>query len=650
LGSLDSFDVTEGGKIAAQLIINFLDSGNADSLVNAFNIYNELIPNENFGGEYTAFQWLCTLLLSGDASKAELMKRADVASWYDLLAQNDFENLREYITYKYHFAEYPDDEVRRKVRFLEDFILFSNPDRSRWENTYEKLPLLGINVGETVIDCGAASGFFTFKFCEAVGPTGKIWAVETNPMHLNYLTNFVINNNITNVEIVRANVNDIGLSPDVKADVLFMCSLFHVLYASLMEHERDSYIQSIKNALLPGGRLIIVDNDLVESSELPYHGPYMDKSLVISQLYHYGFRLVDAFHFTLQRYALTFKLDETLTPIIYKEPKKGTVIPVYSHSSLVHYRIADAAITAGYSPNGQEAAALLLDALMLSGSERVSALKRVMEVYERLIPKDRIGDEYTALVWFCKCVINETPLDQLVTNELDQMFYNTFAPDDFDMLKRYVNSKYALNRPLPPLDNLPAVSEYITFNNPNRELWEHTREMLDFIGIKPGMSVADIGCGSGFFSYHFARDVGDKGIVYATETNKEALAYVERFAREFGMNNITPVIGRLNDCCVPGKSVDVVFMCSMYHAVYIASLEFVKDQFIDSIKRALKPGGRLIITDNDVVFGGIPPYYGSAISKELVIEQLLAYGWRFIAQQQLIPQRYTLIFEPGKTS
>jgi predicted methyltransferase len=446
---------------------------------------------------------------------------------------------------------------------------------------------------------------------------------------------------------VQATANSIGISPDIKADALFMCSLFHVLYASLMEHERESYIQDIKNALLPGGRLIIVDNDLVENDELPYHGPYMDKSLVISQLYHYGFRLVDAFHFTVQRYALIFKMDETVTPIIYKEPEKGAVIPVHNRSSLVHYRIADSAPTAGYSPNGQEAAALLLNALVLNGNERKVALKRVVEVYERLIPKERIGDEYTALVWFCKCLINEIPLDRLVTNELDKMFYNTFAPNDFDMLKRYINSKYDLNRPFAPLDDLPAVSEYITFNNPDRERWEHTGEMLDFIGIRPGMSVADIGCGAGFFSYQFARAAWSEGVIYATETNKSALAYVERFAGEFGMG-IKPIVGRLNDCCVPGKSVDVAYMCSMYHAVYIASLEFVKDQFLDSIKRALKPGGRLIITDNDIVFGGIPAYYGSAISKDLVIEQLLAYGWKLTAQQQLIPQRYTLVFEPGR--
>src|SRR5262245_36260406 len=57
LGSLDSFDITKGGKEAAGLILKFLEKGDRDSARIALDIYKKIIPDENFGGEYTALQW-----------------------------------------------------------------------------------------------------------------------------------------------------------------------------------------------------------------------------------------------------------------------------------------------------------------------------------------------------------------------------------------------------------------------------------------------------------------------------------------------------------------------------------------------------------------------------------------------------------------
>ena len=89
---------------------------------------------------------------------------------------------------------------------------------------------------------------------------------------------------------------------------------------------------------------------------------------------------------------------------------------------------------------------------------------------------------------------------------------------------------------------------------------------------------------------------------------------------------------------------DTVFMCSMYHAVYIANLEYVKDAFIASIKKALRPGGRLVIVDNDINAKGAPAYFGPGIAKELIIAQLKFYGFRLEAYRQFVPQRYVLVF------
>ena len=82
----------------------------------------------------------------------------------------------------------------------------------------------------------------------------------------------------------------------------------------------------------------------------------------------------------------------------------------------------------------------------------------------------------------------------------------------------------------------------------------------------------------------------------------------------------------------------------MYHAVYITDIEFVKDQFIDSLHKALKKDGRLIIVDNNITEKGVPSYYGPGIMPELIIAQLSYYGFKLVDSLSLIPQRFVLIF------
>ena len=131
----------------------------------------------------------------------------------------------------------------------------------------------------------------------------------------------------------------------------------------------------------------------------------------------------------------------------------------------------------------------------------------------------------------------------------------------------------------------------------------------------------------------------------ATEINKDAMKYLDALRDQYRVKNISTVVTKMDDCKLKENSCDKVFMCSMYHAVYITDIEFVKDNFIASIQKGLKKGGRLIIVDNDVTDRDTPAYYGPGIMPELIISQLSYYGFRLIKKEQLIPQRFVLIFE-----
>lgn len=677
IGSLDSFDITEGGKEAARRILDYLETGNVISLKKAIDIYESIIPNENFGGEYTALQWISRLILAPKKLKMEFLSHPMVASWFDLLAKDDYANLRFYLKRKYHFIENEKDEPEAKVklRFLEDFILFNNPDRMRWDKTAENISNLKLRKGDNIIDLGCGPGYFTFMFADIVGEKGHVYGIETNERHISYDKDYIKKYNVNNVDIFEYKPDGLGLKSSTKADVVFTCSLYHIIYAALTDGERDLIIENIKKHLKEDGRFIIVDNDLVESGELPYHGPYISRDLVISQLWHYGFELITQYQFTVQRYVLEFKLSATpqkisdlsvSIPAMFTDEKSTNAIRVTSPSSLVRYRMIGTS-SKGYTLLGKKAARLFYAALEKKDKATVET---ALEAYEQLIPKERIGDEYTAFEWFCKYLLaSKEQQTQMLGDKFDAEYYQYLATDDYALLKKYVRIMYDLGQPDPEVpridddfadkrihdvvyeysgnevsfDQLNDWNEFISFNNPNRESWEKTSEMLDYINIKDGEVVADIGCGFGFFSFKFSQLVG-KGKVYSTEINKDALGYVEKINSKYGLN-IQTIQPRLNNASLPPDSVDTIFMCSMYHAVYIASIEFVKDEFIASLKKALKKGGRLVIVDNAITPLSVVPYVGSGIAKELVISQLKYYGFHLVDSKQIIPQRYVLVFQ-----
>lgn len=661
LGSLDSFDITEGGKTAARLILEYLENGGDDKLKRAIMIYDEIIPNENFGGEYTALEWLCRFFLADQTLKESFLEHPMVESFWKMMSENNFDNLTTYLKYKYHIVEYgPGDNTKIKVRmrFLEDYILFNNPDRERWETTRENLEKFDLKKGMHVADVGCGPGYFSFRFADLVGEEGKVYAIETNPMHLDYLHSYVADYEVRNVEVVESSFEGIGLSGDIRVDLVYICSLYHNVYAAFTDPERDSFVGSIRHALKEGGRLIIVDNDLVTGEELPYHGPYVNKSMLISQLWYYGFRLTATFQFTPQRYVLIFDMVEI------PEQEHGicrmtdNTIFVNSAASLVRYRIIGTS-TSGYTMRGKKAGRLMYEGLVEGNEEK---LCKAYDSFDALYPLERVGDDYTALMWFISYRIADEEKRREMTKDKLTAFYCTyFCEGDFDRLKTYLFYKFHLELPDPDnaspdtnfeyngedfsIAKLNKWNEFLIFNNPNRFLWERTEEMLAHLHIREGETVADIGCGGGYFSWQFSKAVGDNGIVYATEINSDALEYLNEFVKHSQVRNIHTLTAAMNDAMLPPDSVDTIFMCSMYHAVYITDIEFVKDEFIASLHLALKKDGRLVIVDNHITEKGVPSYYGPGILPELIIAQLRYYGFVLKDSMTLVPQRYMLIFE-----
>lgn len=664
LGSLDSFDITAGGKKAAGLILKYLKKPNPEHLNKAVEIYEELIPHENFGGEYTALEWICKFWLSPEEAQQKMMTIPLMYSFWHELTDNDYDNLKTYLNYKYHYIEYKKDEdntaMKARMRYLEDFILFNNPARERWEDTRRNLEKVGLKPGMRVADVGSGPGYFTFKFSDIVGETGRVYASETNPRHLEFLRKYVAENKISNVEVIESSFNGIGLPDDVRVDVVYMCSLYHNVYAAFTDAEREVFVGSIRHALgKNGGKLVIVDNDLVTGENLPYHGPYINKKLIVGQLWYYGFELEDTFQFTPQRYVLVFRMTDIPEekPVMPEECPENELL-IHSPVSAVRYRIIGTS-TSGYTCRGKKVGRILYEGITENDAEKLKAAEKG---FEDLWPKERIGDDYTAFLWLIRYKLaDDAERARMTEDPFTKDWADFWCGNDFENFKTYLYYKFDLKLPDDPnasidvnyeyagtefsIARLNKWNEYLIFNNPNRVLWEHTDNMMRFCKIKPGERVADIGCGGGYFTWQFSKMVGNDGLVYATEINEGALSYLKDFVEKQHVTNIRPMITKMNDTGLEKNSVDTIYICSAYHAVYITDIEFVKDAFIASIHNALRKGGRLIIVDNAVTEKGVPPYYGPGIRPELIIAQLTHYGFHLVDRFQETPQRFALIFQ-----
>lgn len=136
-----------------------------------------------------------------------------------------------------------------------------------------------------------------------------------------------------------------------------------------------------------------------------------------------------------------------------------------------------------------------------------------------------------------------------------------------------------------------------------RDSVNEARVVMDLAGIGPGMTVADIGAGEGYYTVRLAQRVGEKGRVLAEDIDAKANERLgNRILRE-GLENVSIKLGTPDDPSLPDRSFDRILMVHMYHEV---SEPYA---FLWRMRPALQPGGKVIVVDVDRPTDkhGIPP-------------------------------------------
>lgn len=315
IGSLDSFELTAGGIEAGRLLWNALEKNDSAEAERALARYEEIIPKENYGGEYTALAWLATARFFPQRLDPGWTNNPCHVVYRDFFLADDAKVLREYLTRKYKLQKVQDMSIsaglERKI-MLEDYILFNNPRREEWERTSEFIKRFDIAPGSVIGDIGCGPGLYSWLLSRKTGPGGKVIALDLNTNHLETVKYTCRRFGIGNIETHVSGVTSLNLPPD-SLDAATMCSLYHIIYAEA-EAERDAFVRDIARTIRRGGKLYLMDNSPVTGDTLPYHSNYIDKSLVIGQLKHYGFTLEADHHFLPQRYLLVFRNDRTVKP------------------------------------------------------------------------------------------------------------------------------------------------------------------------------------------------------------------------------------------------------------------------------------------------------------------------------------------------
>lgn len=168
------------------------------------------------------------------------------------------------------------------------------------------------------------------------------------------------------------------------------------------------------------------------------------------------------------------------------------------------------------------------------------------------------------------------------------------------------------------------------------------------VGVRSGARVADIGAGEGWFTLPFAQLVGPGGVVWAVEIDPSYLDYIAFSAERLGLRQVRTVTSLPTDVRLAESSIDVAFLCEVMKAVvtnadaqddaYVA--EHVRP-FLDSISRALVPGGRMVVVDH-IVSQDDP----KALSLEVVRRLAEGSGLRYVdTLDDYQPMQSVVLFE-----
>lgn len=192
----------------------------------------------------------------------------------------------------------------------------------------------------------------------------------------------------------------------------------------------------------------------------------------------------------------------------------------------------------------------------------------------------------------------------------------------------------------------PDVKEFTgKFEVESREIFAKRQEIVAACKLKPGMTVADIGAGTGLFTRLFAKEVGPSGKVFAVDIAPQFIEHIEKTCKAKDLKNVVGIVCKQDSTELPANSIDLAFICDTYH-----HFEF-PFKTMASIHRAVRPGGQVVLVDFHRIKGKSSEWVLNHVraGQEVFTKEILAAGFRQVREEKFLKENYLVRFEKVET-
>ncbi|MBT8069403.1 MAG: class I SAM-dependent methyltransferase [Xanthomonadales bacterium] len=172
---------------------------------------------------------------------------------------------------------------------------------------------------------------------------------------------------------------------------------------------------------------------------------------------------------------------------------------------------------------------------------------------------------------------------------------------------------------------------------PTREREERTDRLLKNLPLAPDSVVADIGAGTGYFTFPMAKQVPE-GRVLAVDIQQEMLNIISARMASEGVSNIQPVLGSERDPGLEPSSVDLILLVDAYH-----EFAWPREMGI-AMARSLKPGGRLVLIEYRAEDPSVPIKRLHKMSVKQALREMEAVGLKLERNGKFLPQQHFMVF------
>ncbi len=164
----------------------------------------------------------------------------------------------------------------------------------------------------------------------------------------------------------------------------------------------------------------------------------------------------------------------------------------------------------------------------------------------------------------------------------------------------------------------------------SRETWQPPEQIMDAVGVEPGMRIGEAGAGTGYLTFHLASRVGSAGLVYANEISASRLDVIKARAAREGVRNIRTVLGEVEDPLFPEKGLDMVIM------VYVLHFLDKPIEFMQNVPKYLAAGASLVVIELDTHEERAHP--PSFMSKRQILETMGETSFRLERTEDFLPR------------